>query len=158
MIAGASWMCCILSITEDGKQPEQPRSRTSRQFSISAVKLKTAASYLRNYLRNSSCEQQMGREWQRYEGKKKKSEVFYAFGQLPAVISLHFYYSSAKSETADCTWAAPAILGNLGKSKWAERGGPEVIPHPGPFIPEWNGQGPWDISHAGKYLGYFPVF
>lgn len=43
MIAGASWMCCILSITEDGKQPEQPRSRTSRQFSISAVKLKTAA-------------------------------------------------------------------------------------------------------------------
>lgn len=36
-------MCCILSITEAGKQPEQPRSKTSRQFSISAVKLKSAA-------------------------------------------------------------------------------------------------------------------
>lgn len=43
MIAGASCMCCILSITEAGKQPEQPRSKTSRQFSISAVQLKSAA-------------------------------------------------------------------------------------------------------------------
>lgn len=41
---------------------------------------------------------------------EKKSEAFYDFGQLPAVISLHFYYFSAKSETTDCTWAAPVIL------------------------------------------------
>lgn len=43
MIAGASWMCCILSVTEAGQQPEQPRSKTSRQFSTSAVKPKSAA-------------------------------------------------------------------------------------------------------------------
>jgi len=36
-------MCCVLTVTKAGKQPEQLRSKTSRQFSISTIKLKSLA-------------------------------------------------------------------------------------------------------------------
>lgn len=36
-------MCCVLNITEAGMQPDQPRSQTSQQLSISTIKLKSLA-------------------------------------------------------------------------------------------------------------------
>lgn len=95
-------MCCILSVTEAGQQPEQPRSKTSRQFSTSAVKPKSAAKLSEEFrLRTTN-----GKGITQIKGKEKKthqSEAFYDFGQFPAVISLHCYYSSAKLESTDCT-------------------------------------------------------
>lgn len=149
MIAGASCMCCILSITEAGKQPEQPRSKTSRQFSISAVQLKSAAKLSEEFrlwtVNGKGNDTDMRK-------KNKKWGIFYYFGQFPAVISLHCCYSSAKSGSPDCPWAAPLLFlcsGNLGKSRWAERGGSEVIPHSCPLIPEWRSQGP---ERSGYFL------
>lgn len=61
-------MCCILSVTEAGQQPEQPRSKTSRQFSTSAVKPKSAAKLSEEFrLRTTN-----GKGITQIKGKEKK--------------------------------------------------------------------------------------
>lgn len=150
MIAGARWMCCILSITEAGKQPEQPRSKTSRQFSISAVKLKSAAKLSEEFRLWTTNGKGNDTDIRR-EKKKWYFMILDSFLQLYHCIAIIPQQNQSQQIALEQLHSHSHPLENLGKSKRAERGGSEVIPHPFPFIPERNSQGP-------ECCGYSPVF
>lgn len=140
MIAGASWMCCILSITEAGKQPEQPRSKSSRQFSISTIKLKSLAKLSKESRLRTTNEKGMTQIGPCY--KDKKLGILWFWTKFPAQL-YHCIALIPQKNLSQHTATSTATFrfsfsGNLGKSKWAERDRLKVTTHPCPFIREIN--------------------
>lgn len=69
-----------LNISEAGMLPEQPRSQTFRQFSISTIKLKSLAKLSKESRLRTINEKGMTQIRLCHEGKKKKEKAFNDFG------------------------------------------------------------------------------
>lgn len=86
-----------LNVSEAGMLPEQPRSQTFRQFSISTIKLKSLAKLSKESGLRTINEKGMTQIWLCREGKKKKKKARHLMTLDKVsytVISLHCFYSS----------------------------------------------------------------
>lgn len=93
-----------LNISEAGMLPEQPRSQTFRQFSISTIKLKSLAKLSKESRLRTINEKGMTQIRLCHEGKKKKKKKhLMTLDQVSyTAISLHCSYFSYKSESTYC--------------------------------------------------------
>lgn len=112
-------MCCVSSITETGKQPEQPRSKTSRQFSISTIKLKSRAKLSKESRLRTTNEKGMTQIGPSY--KEEKVKHFMILTKFPSQLYHCIAFIPQKNLSQHTATSAAtfrfSFSGNLRKSK-----------------------------------------
>lgn len=94
-------MCCVLSVPEAGKQPEKPKSKTSRQFSISTIKFKSLAKLSKEFRLRTTNEKGMTQLG--LCSKEKKVKHFMILDKVSCTaLSRCYFQSSEKPDPTYC--------------------------------------------------------